>query len=174
MKRGEFVFSTWYNPQSNEVLIDNSTIRWVDSPTGPIQIYQEPAPGEAYVIGADTAGEGSDFNVGQVVCHGSGRQVCTIRGQMDEDLFAKQLYCLGVTYNTALIAIEANFSSYPIRELERLRYPGSTCARRRTASPTARGRATALKPAASPGPWSSPGWWRWSGSMQSGSATKTR
>ena len=61
--------------------------------------------------------------MGQVVCHGSGRQVCTIRGQMDEDLFAKQLYCLGVTYNTALIAIEANFSSYPIRELERLRYP---------------------------------------------------
>lgn len=123
VKRGEFVFSTWYNPQSSEVLIDNSTIKWVDSPTGPIQIYQEPAPGEAYVIGADTAGEGSDFNVGQVVCHGSGRQVCTIRGQMDEDLFAKQLYCLGVTYNTALIAIEANFSSYPIRELERLRYP---------------------------------------------------
>ena len=123
VKRGEFVFSTWYNSQSNEVLIDNSTIKWVDSPAGPIQIYQEPAPGEAYVIGADTAGEGSDFNVGQVVCHGSGRQVCTIRGRMDEDLFAKQLYCLGVTYNTALIAIEANFSSYPIRELERLRYP---------------------------------------------------
>ena len=93
------MFSTWYNSQSNEVLIDNSTIKWVDSSAGPIQIYQEPAPGEAYVIGADTAGEGSDFNVGQVVCHGSGRQVCTVRGQMDEDLFAKQLYCLGVTYS---------------------------------------------------------------------------
>ena len=91
--------------------------------TGPIQIYQEPAPGGAYVIGADTAGEGSDFNVGQVIDHITGQQVCTIRGQMDEDLFAKQLYCLGKHYHTALVSIEANFSSYPIRELERLRYP---------------------------------------------------
>ena len=90
--------------------------------TGPIQIYQEPAPGGAYVIGADTAGEGSDFNVGQVIDHITGQQVCTIRGQMDEDLFAKQLYCLGKHYHTALVSIEANFSSYPIRELERLRY----------------------------------------------------
>lgn len=121
--RGEFTFATWYSPEANEVLIDDSTIRWVEMDTGPIQIYQEPAPGGAYVIGADTAGEGSDFNVGQVIDHITGQQVCTIRGQMDEDLFAKQLYCLGKHYHTALVSVEANFSSYPIRELERLRYP---------------------------------------------------
>mgnify|MGYP000429392050 FL=1 len=46
-----------------------------------------------------------------------------MRGQMDEDIFAAQVYCLGKYYNTALVSIEANFSSYPIRELERLRYP---------------------------------------------------
>ena len=123
VKRGEFTFATWYSPEANEVLIDDSTIRWVEMDTGPIQIYQEPAPGGAYVIGADTAGEGSDFNVGQVIDHVTGQQVCTIRGQMDEDLFAKQLYCLGKHYHTALVSVEANFSSYPIRELERLRYP---------------------------------------------------
>ena len=123
VRRGEFTFATWYSPEVNEVLIDDSTIRWVEMDTGPIQIYQEPAPGGAYVIGADTAGEGSDFNVGQVIDHVTGQQVCTIRGQMDEDLFAKQLYCLGKHYHTALVSIEANFSSYPIRELERLRYP---------------------------------------------------
>lgn len=123
VRRGEFTFTTWYCPEANEVLIDDSTIRWVEMDTGPIQIYQEPAPGGAYVIGADTAGEGSDFNVGQVIDHITGQQVCTIRGQMDEDLFAKQLYCLGKHYHTALVSVEANFSSYPIRELERLRYP---------------------------------------------------
>ena len=123
VKRGEFTFATWYSPEANEVLIDDSTIRWVEMDTGPIQVYQEPAPGGAYVIGADTAGEGSDFNVGQVIDHITGQQVCTIRGQMDEDLFAKQLYCLGKHYHTALVSVEANFSSYPIRELERLRYP---------------------------------------------------
>lgn len=123
VRRGEFTFATWYSPEANEVLIDDSTIRWVEMDTGPIQIYHEPAPGGAYVIGADTAGEGSDFNVGQVIDHITGQQVCTIRGQMDEDLFAKQLYCLGKNYHTALVSVEANFSSYPIRELERLRYP---------------------------------------------------
>lgn len=123
VRRGEFTFATWYSPEANEVLIDDSTIRWVEMDTGPIQIYHEPAPGGAYVIGADTAGEGSDFNVGQVIDHITGQQVCTIRGQMDEDLFAKQLYCLGKHYHTALVSVEANFSSYPIRELERLRYP---------------------------------------------------
>ena len=123
IKRGEFVFDTWYSFDANEVLIDDSSIRWVESESGPVQIYQEPKEERSYVIGADTAGEGSDFNVGQVIDHLTGEQVCTIRGQMDEDLFAKQLYCLGKRYNTALVSIEANFSSYPIRELERLRYP---------------------------------------------------
>lgn len=32
------------------------------------------------------------------------------------------MYCLGMYYNNALIGIEANFSTYPIRELERLGY----------------------------------------------------
>lgn len=123
VKRGEFVFDTWYSHDANQVLIDDDSIRWVETPTGPIQIYQDVAPNSSYVIGADTAGEGSDFNVGQVIDYATGNQVCTIRGQMDEDIFAKQLYCLGMYYNKALVSIEANFSSYPIRELERLRYP---------------------------------------------------
>ena len=120
--QGEFVFSTWYNAQANEVVIDDASIRWVEG-TGPIKIYQQPQKGAAYVIGGDTAGEGSDFNVAQVIDHITGAQVCAMRGQMDEDIFAAQVYCLGKYYNTALVSIEANFSSYPIRELERLRYP---------------------------------------------------
>lgn len=123
VRRGEFTFATWYSPEANQVLVEDASIRWVENPSGPIQIYREPVPGGAYILGADTAGEGSDFNVGQVIDHLGGEQLCTIRGRMDEDLFAKQLYCLGKYYNTALVSVEANFSSYPIRELERLRYP---------------------------------------------------
>jgi phage terminase large subunit len=33
------------------------------------------------------------------------------------------MYCLGRYYRDALIGIEANFDSYPIRELQRLGYP---------------------------------------------------
>ena len=30
VRRGEFTFATWYSPEANEVLIDDSTIRWVE------------------------------------------------------------------------------------------------------------------------------------------------
>lgn len=33
------------------------------------------------------------------------------------------MYCLGIYYNKALIGVETNFSTYPQKELERLRYP---------------------------------------------------
>lgn len=98
-------------------------INWQDSGSGCIRIYAEPEKGVPYVIGSDTAGEGSDSFVAQVLDNRSGTQVCTLRGKFDEDVFARQLYCLGMFYNTALIGIETNFSTYPVMELERLRYP---------------------------------------------------
>ena len=52
----------------------------------------------------------------------TGEQVSVLRHQFGEDEFAKQLYCLGVYYNDALIGVETNYSTYPVRELERLRY----------------------------------------------------
>ena len=123
VKRGCFVYDTYYDPVHNEVRIKDDSIQWVEDESGYIAIYHDKVEGVPYVIGGDTAGEGSDYFVGQVLDNMTGRQVCTLRHRMDEDLYAKQMYCLGIYYNTALIAIEANFSSYPIKELERLGYP---------------------------------------------------
>lgn len=123
VKRGCFVYDTYYDPVHNEVRIKDDSIQWVEDSSGYISIYHDKAEGVPYVIGGDTAGEGSDYFVGQVLDNMTGRQVCTLRHRMDEDLYAKQMYCLGIYYNTALIAIEANFSSYPIKELQRLGYP---------------------------------------------------
>lgn len=123
LRRGEFVFETYYNVQADAVLIDDKSIRFVETDGGPVAVYQEPEEEISYVIGGDTAGEGSDWFVGQVVDNVTGKQVCTLRQRWDEDVYARQMYCLGKFYNTALIAIEANFSSYPVRELEKLRYP---------------------------------------------------
>ena len=100
-----------------------SDIRWMDDPNGFIKVYREPQQGVPYVLGGDTAGDGSDYFVAQVLDNRTGQQVCTLRHQSDEDLFAMQMYCLGMWYNTALVGIEANWSTYPIRELERLHYP---------------------------------------------------
>lgn len=123
VNRGHFTYQTFYDPVYNEVRIQDSTIQWVEDEDGYISIYEDVREGVPYVIGGDTAGEGSDYFVGQVLDNTSGKQVCTLRHQFDEDLYAKQMYCLGVYYNTALIAIEANYSSYPVKELQRLRYP---------------------------------------------------
>lgn len=77
-----------------------------------------------YSIGGDTAGQGSDYFTAKVVDNLTGEECASLRIQnMDDDLYADQLYCLGVTYNTALIAIEMNFSYEPTKELLRLDYP---------------------------------------------------
>lgn len=97
-----------------------SDIRWAEQPGGCVRIYREPEKGLPYVIGGDTAGEGSDKFVGQVIDNITCRQMAVLRHGTDEDLYARQMYCLGKYYNDALIGIETNFSTYPVKELERL------------------------------------------------------
>lgn len=97
-------------------------IRWVEDEHGPLAIYREPEPGRPYVVGGDTSGDGSDWFVGQVLDNITGRQVARLRHQYDEDTYAEQMYCLGWYYNMALLAPEANFSTYPIKRLQQLGY----------------------------------------------------
>ncbi len=100
-----------------------SGIRFVESPQGEIRIYEHPKKGIPYVIGGDTSGEGSDRFTGQVIDNTTGKQVAVLCRRFDEDLYARQMYCLGSYYNNALMGIETNFSTHPVRELERLGYP---------------------------------------------------
>lgn len=102
-----------------------TNIRWQNDKNGYIRIYQLPNTPEwtKYALSGDTAGEGSDYFVGHVICAKTGVQVAKLKHQFDADVFAKQMYCLEMYYGWALIGIEANFDSYPIRELQRLGYP---------------------------------------------------
>lgn len=100
-----------------------SNIKFIDYDGGSLKVYERPTAGVPYVIGCDTAGNGSDQFVAQVLDNRSGRQVAVLRQPMDEDAFARQLYCLGMYYNTALIGVEVNFSTFVVMELERLKYP---------------------------------------------------
>ncbi|HNX81724.1 MAG TPA: PBSX family phage terminase large subunit [Candidatus Omnitrophota bacterium] len=90
---------------------------------GYVKIYEYPITGHPYVIGGDTAGDGSDSFVGQVIDNTTGRQVAVLRHTFDEDLYACQMYCLGMYYNGALIGIETNYSTYPVMRLEAMQYP---------------------------------------------------
>lgn len=98
--------------------------RFVERADGVLRIYKKPREGVPYVIGGDTAGYGSDASVAQVLDNTTGEQVAVLRAQaIDEDVFTRVVYALGAWYNNALIAVETNFSTYPVLELERLRYP---------------------------------------------------
>ena len=99
-----------------------TNIRWVNDKSGYIKLYDVPRLTE-YCIGGDTAGEGSDFFTGHVLDARTGVQVAHLKHQFDPDQYTRQMYCLGIYYKTALIGIEANFDSYPIKELQRLGYP---------------------------------------------------
>lgn len=99
-----------------------TNIRWLNDKNGYIKIYEEPQANYPYVVGGDTSGDGSDYFIGQVLKNTNGKQVAVLRHQFDEDEYTRQMYCLGKYYNNALIGIEANFSTFPIKEIERIGY----------------------------------------------------
>lgn len=102
-----------------------TNIRWVNDKNGYIKIYKVPDTPHItkYCIGGDTSGEGSDYYTAHVLDAKTGEQVAAFKNQFDADIYAKQVYCLGKYYKDALIGIESNFDSYPIKELQRLGYP---------------------------------------------------
>lgn len=100
-----------------------TNIRWAFNPAGCIRIYSEPRKRRPYVLGGDTAGEGSDWFGGLVVDNTTKMQAAVLQKQYDEAAYARQVYCLGWFYNWALVGLETNFSTFPTMELARLRYP---------------------------------------------------
>jgi hypothetical protein len=124
LKKGYFTYK-----YENEKIHDNS-IKWVDDPTGYIEIYEDVKKidnngnwiSHPYVGGGDTSGDGSDFFSGHILNNVTGKQVAVLHRQFDEDVYARQMYCLGKYYNYALLSIEVNFSTYPVKELQRLGY----------------------------------------------------
>lgn len=99
-----------------------SNIEWVDDVNGFIDIYELPKKKVAYGIGGDTAGDGSDYYTALVGNAYTGHNIAKLRHQTDSDLYTKQMYCLGNYYNNALMGIEVNFDSFPVKELTRLGY----------------------------------------------------
>ena len=104
-----------------------TNVKWINDKHGYIKIYQLPnTPAVTkYCIGGDTAGSdsGDDFFTGHVLDAKTGVQVAHLKHRFDADQYTRQMYCLGLYFKWALIGIEANFDSFPIKELQRLGYP---------------------------------------------------
>lgn len=122
VKQGYFEYDVIYNRKEEKKTITN--IKWTDDPTGPIKIYELPRNGVPYVLGGDTAGEGSDANTGTVIDNTNEKVVATLKQEKDETTYTIQIYCLGMYYNQALVGLETNFSTYPTKMLsEEYMYP---------------------------------------------------
>lgn len=121
IKQGYFV---WNEEKANQNIMTD--IKWVNDKSGCIKIYKIPNVPHMtkYCIGGDTAGDtqGDEFS-SDVIDAMSLEQVATLTMQTDEDLYAKQMYCLGMYYGWALMCIETNYSTYPQKKLEELKYP---------------------------------------------------
>lgn len=108
--------------KNNKKQITN--IKWVNDATGPIKIFKRPQNKIPYVLGGDTAGDGSDFFTGTVIDNTTGKIVAVLKHEKDETYYTRQIYCLGKYYNTALIGLEVNYSTYPTKMLaEEYEYP---------------------------------------------------
>lgn len=98
--------------------------RWVeDHRNGFVRIWESPEKGRPYVLGADTAGDGTDRFTIHGIDNNSGLQICEYENPVSEILFVRQLWCLGEWYNWALIAMEVNYGSYAEIMLEQWGYP---------------------------------------------------
>lgn len=97
--------------------------KFLEQDDGNIKIYEYPQKRVPYVLGGDTAGEGSDFFTAHVINNITGKQVAVLKQQYNEIEYVKQVYCLGMFYNCALVGLENNFSTYPTQKLAELNYP---------------------------------------------------
>ena len=108
--------------KNNRKVITN--IKWISDPLGCIKLIKKPEEYKPYVLGGDTAGEGSDSFTGTVIDNTNGKIVAVLKHEQDETFYTRQIYCLGWYYNKALIGLETNFSTYPTKMLaEEYEYP---------------------------------------------------
>ena len=122
--KGYFDYSYQWDNQGRRVIVTSKG--FVKDSEGNVTIFEKPMPGYPYVIGADTNDNGSDYYTISVRRHDVNcrKKVAKFRIQkMDADQFAFICYCMGMYYNKALVAIEANRGSRANRVLACAGYP---------------------------------------------------
>ena len=121
VKRGRFAYEKVWDASLRKTVI--SDVKFVERKDGPVTIWKEPEERVPYVIGGDTAGEGSDWFSAYVVDNTDASMCARLYMRHDEAEYTAQVYSLGVWYNKALIGLEVNFSTYPTRSLQDWGYP---------------------------------------------------
>jgi len=110
--RGRYIFEE--GPDGKPI-----NFEFIPSNDGEVYIYEKPEELAPYVLGGDTAGDGSDRFTAHVLDNRTGNQVAKIWYDGGSELYyTQQVYCLQADYNEALTGIEINYSTYPEKKLE--------------------------------------------------------
>lgn len=120
LKRGYFKYDYVYDSTIKDMTVKNP--KWVDDPRGEVFIYEDVKEFYPYTTGGDTAGEGSDANVFQVLDNTNGRQVCKYKTVKDSDIFTRMCMAICLYYNEALYNVETNFNAGVVAYVERMGY----------------------------------------------------
>ena len=103
LRRGRYVYEEAENHKPENW-------RFVEDPRGEVYIYAEPERRIPYVVGGDTAGDGSDRFTAHVIDNTTCMQCAQVLYEGSGALYyAQQVYCLGMDYNRALLGVEINY-----------------------------------------------------------------
>lgn len=121
--KGYFKYSTDYDRQTMSITISN--VEWVEDRTnGYVEMYDEVNPRMPYVVGIDTAGDGSDYLASIALDNVAKNHIATIHSRdLDSKEYSRQLYCLGSYLNNALLVVETNYNAGVVANLKEFGYP---------------------------------------------------
>lgn len=99
-------------------------VGFVEEPGGCVRILEEPVEGHPYVLTIDPNMGGDDYAAAVVRDNSTLRQAAVLRDRrIPPDELARQAYCLGCWYNTALVSSEVNVVQIVEDYLVKARYP---------------------------------------------------
>lgn len=103
----------------------DKVLTFIPDDHGYLTVYRHPQKERFYISGNDVAKgvEGGDYDAASVLDNVTLEQVATFHGHMNVDIYADELYKLGMYYNKALLAPEVNFNPGLVLNLEKLNYP---------------------------------------------------
>lgn len=89
---------------------DWTSVKFIEDERGEFEMFSEFDPEREYCIGADVAEglEGGDASAAYIIDADTGEDVAAVYGQMDLDIYAKQLDYVGRMYGDALLGVETN------------------------------------------------------------------
>ncbi|WP_339248206.1 DNA packaging protein [Paenibacillus sp. FSL R10-2796] len=89
---------------------DWTSVKFIEDERGEFEVFSEFDPEREYCIGADVAEglEGGDASAAYIIDAETGEDVAAVYGQMDLDIYAKQLDYVGRLYGDALLGVETN------------------------------------------------------------------